>query len=313
MRNAFADEITRIASIDERLILLSGDIGNRLFDNYKNAFPNRFLNCGVAEANMTGVAAGLAMNGLRPITYTIAPFATTRCFEQIRDDICYHNLPTIIVGIGSGLGYAELGATHQSLEDIAILRALPNMTVLCPADPQETRLALRAALNINGPVYLRLGKKGEQAVHEENTRYRIGHAMPLRDGSDCAVLSTGIIAPLALEVANSLAYKRITTNVIHFPSVKPLDYETLVHCVQKYQLIATIEEHSRIGGFGSAVAEWLSDYGVHTTKLLRYGTQDNFLHEAGGTAYARERHGLSASNISNDIAAHFNCLKLNVS
>jgi transketolase len=313
MRNAFADEITRIASMDERLILLSGDIGNRLFEEYKNAFPNRFLNCGVAEANMTGVAAGLAMNGLRPITYTIAPFATTRCFEQIRDDICYHNLPVIIIGIGSGLGYAELGATHQSLEDIAILRALPNMTVLCPADPQETRLALRAALNMDGPVYLRLGKKGEKPVHEKNTNYQIGHAMPLRLGSDCALLSTGVIAPLALEVANSLADQNITTKVIHFPSVKPLDNKTLVHCVQKYQLIATIEEHSRIGGFGSAVAEWLSDYGAHTTTLLRYGTQDKFFCEAGGTLYARWRHGLSENIISDDIADHLKCIKLNVS
>lgn len=312
MRNAFADEITRIASTNEQLILLSGDIGNRLFDDFKNAFPNRFLNCGVAEANMTGVAAGLSMNGLRPITYTITPFATTRCLEQIRDDICYHNLPAIIVGIGSGLGYAELGATHQSLEDIANLRALPNMTVLCPADPQETRLALQAALEVDGPVYLRLGKKGEQPVHKEGTGYRIGQAMPLREGDDCALLSTGTIAPLALEVADLLADQKIATNVIHFPSVKPLDNETLLHCVRKFRLIATVEEHSRIGGFGSAVAERLSDFGASTTTLLRYGTQDEFLHEAGGTAYARERHGLSAKQICDDISAYLRRPKRNV-
>lgn len=159
MRNAFAAEITEISATDDKIVLLSGDIGNRLFNSFKEKFSNRFYNCGVAEANMTSMAAGMAACGLKPVTYTITPFNTIRCLEQIRVDVCYHNLPVVIVGVGSGLSYANLGATHHSCEDIALLRVLPNMTVICPADAVEVRLALRAALNYGRPVYIRLGKK----------------------------------------------------------------------------------------------------------------------------------------------------------
>src|SRR5262249_37748072 len=155
MRSAFADEVTKIAIEDERVVLLSGDIGNNLFDRFKVANNGRFFNCGVAEANMIGVAAGLALNGLRPIVYTITPFTTTRCLEQIRDDVCYHAVPVIIVGTGAGLSYAELGPTHHSCEDIAILRSLPGMTVLCPCDSVEVRLMLRESLKQDGPIYMR--------------------------------------------------------------------------------------------------------------------------------------------------------------
>ena len=312
MRNSFADEISKIADEDDRLVLLSGDIGNRLFDNFKAAHPDRFLNCGVAEANMTGVAAGLAMNGLRPITYTITPFATTRCLEQIRDDICYANLSVTIVGVGSGLGYAELGATHQSLEDVAFLRALPNMAVLCPADPLETRHALHAAFQRDGPTYIRLGKKGEPTVHSDLSDYCIGKALTLRDGNDVALLTTGTIAPLTLAVADALAQLGFDPLVLHFPSVKPLEDEALANCLRRYPVVATIEEHSRIGGFGAAIAEWASDYGSDLTALLRFGTQDVFLHEAGGTDYARTRHGLSVEPIVEAITREINNQKRSV-
>src|SRR5215467_4329085 len=144
MRNAFADELTKLGSEEPCVVMLSGDIGNRLFDKFKDRHPGRFLNCGVAEANMTGVAAGMAMCGLRPVAYTITPFVTTRCLEQIRVDVCYHNLPVTIVGVGAGLSYASLNATHHSCEDVAFLRALPNMSIVCPADPVEVRCSLKA-------------------------------------------------------------------------------------------------------------------------------------------------------------------------
>tara|TARA_B100000676_G_scaffold106400_1_gene106417 strand:+ start:7414 stop:8355 length:942 start_codon:yes stop_codon:yes gene_type:complete len=301
MRNAFADEITKIAETDERLILLSGDIGNRLFDQFKSNYPNRFFNCGVAEANMTGVAAGLAMNGLRPITYTIAPFATTRCLEQIRDDICYHHLPVTIVGVGAGLGYAELGATHQSLEDIAFMRALPGMNVVCPADPQETRQALQAIMKSDQPTYLRLGKKGEPKIFDASIEFKIGKAVTLQEGSDVALLSTGIILPAVLKVAEQLKILGVTVTVIHFGTVKPLDTEIIASAMRKHNVVATIEEHSRIGGFGSAIAEWVTENAIFTKCLLRIGTQDRFVHEAGGTAYARSQHGLSVNAIVEQI------------
>src|SRR3954464_5959413 len=174
MRNAFADEITQLGSSASRLVMLSADIGNRLFDKLKAKQPDRFYNCGVAEANMISLAAGLASCGMRPICYTITPFITARCFEQIRVDVCYHHMPVIIVGTGSGLSYAGLGATHHSLEDIALLRSLPGMQVLAPADSMELRSCLRTALKSDAPSYIRIGKKGEPVLFPEPPSFAFG-------------------------------------------------------------------------------------------------------------------------------------------
>ena len=184
MRNAFAKELEKIAAADERVVLLSGDIGNRMFDDFKKAFPGRFLNCGIAEANMVSFAAGLALSGLRPVVYTIAPFITYRCLEQIRVDICSQNLAVIITGVGGGLSYAALNTTHHSLEDIACMRVLPNMRVVCPGDPVEVRLALDHAIKEDAPVYLRLGKKGEPAVHRTEPCFKIGEWNSVRNGEE---------------------------------------------------------------------------------------------------------------------------------
>jgi transketolase len=305
MRNAFANEITSLAAIDERIVLLSGDIGNRLFDDLKRVAPTRFYNCGVAEANMTGVAAGMAMMGLRPITYTITPFGTTRCLEQIRNDVCYHNLPVIIAGTGSGLSYAELGPTHHSCEDIAILRALPNISVICPCDPIEVRCALRAAMQHEGPIYLRLGKKGEPALHKTTPAFKIGRAINMREGSDICLLSTGSTMVLSLGVADVLALRGISARVESVHTVKPLDDILLEELVCRYRLVVTIEEHSLIGGLGSAVAEWISDKDSRGTRLLRYGTGDRFLETVGSQEYARTFYGLERSRIIDEVYMAF--------
>lgn len=288
MRNAFADEVTKLAIEDNRVVFLSGDIGNKLFDKLKLAVPDRFFNCGVAEANMISLGCGLAAQGLRPIAYTITPFITYRCIEQIRVDACYHNQPIIIVGVGSGLGYTSLGATHHSLEDIAMLRALPNMTVLCPCDPVETRLALRASLNLSGPVYIRLGKKGEPVLHKDMPNFRIGEPIKLKQGDKLCILSCGTITPRALEVKNA--------TVFSFHTVKPLNSEFLRECFNSYEKIITLEEHSLIGGFGSAVAEWAVDNGLDTRKLKRLGTKDKFLYGANDYDYGLEELGLGLIN-----------------
>jgi len=305
MRNAFVNEITSLAAIDDRIVLLSGDIGNRLFDDLKRVAPTRFYNCGVAEANMTSVAAGLAMMGLRPITYTITPFATTRCLEQIRNDVCYHNLPVIIAGTGSGLSYAELGPTHHSCEDIAILRALPNISVICPCDPIEVRCALRAAMQHEGPVYLRLGKKGEPALHKTTPDFKIGRAINMREGNDICLLSTGSTMELSLGVADVLASRGISTRVESVHTVKPLDDILLEELACRYRLVVTIEEHSLIGGLGSAVAEWFSDRDSKGIRLLRYGTADRFLETVGSQEYARTFYGLECRRIVDEIKAAF--------
>jgi len=301
MRNAFASELTELAEQDKRLVLLMGDIGNHLFDRYKDLYPDRFYNCGVAEANMISVAAGLASCGFRPVCYTITPFATTRCLEQIRIDLCYHHVSAIVVGTGSGLSYASLGATHHSCEDIAILRVLPGIKVLCPGDPMEVRGCIRAALLNEGPVYMRIGKKGEPTVHESVPDITIGKSLMLREGETVAILSTGNTLPLALEAATELDSLGLSTEVVSFPTVKPLDDDYLRYAFGRFQLIATIEEHSILGGFGGSVAEWLSETGNGKVQYLRFGTADEFLYVAGDQAYARERYGLTRDHVVSTI------------
>ena len=298
MRNAFAREITELAEADERVVLLSGDIGNRLFDDFKQRHPDRFINCGVAEANMVSMAAGMAMDGLRPVAYTITPFITTRVLEQIKVDVCYHHVPVTIVSVGGGLSYASLGATHHSLEDIAFLRALPGMAVVCPADAHEVPPALRAAVAQDGPVYIRLGKKGEPLVHAAEPDFRIGRGIVLREGGDACLLATGNIVPTALEAADELAKGGLEVRVVSFHTVKPLDEELLAEAFRSFPLVVTVEEHGLIGGVGSAVAEWAADNAPGSARLLRIGARDEYLHESGGQAHARAWYGLTAEAIA---------------
>jgi len=301
MRNAFAAEITALAGEDERVVLLSGDIGNRLFNDFKAQFPARFFNCGVAEANMTGVAAGMALCGLRPVTYTIAPFVTTRCLEQIRVDICYHHQPVIIVGVGGGLSYASLGATHHSCEDIGFLRLLPHMKVICPGDSWEVRLAIRAALEQNDPVYIRLGKKGEPAVHGDAPAFQIGKGIVLREGTDVCLLTTGNMLPNSLAAADKLDAHGVSAQVVSMHTVKPLDEVILLEIFAQFSLVVSLEEHSVLGGLGGSIAEWLAAHPTQKAQLMRIGTADTFLHEAGDQGHARQVFGLTHAAIAKNI------------
>lgn len=302
MRNAFVAEITALAERDERIVLLSGDIGNRMFDDFKDRFPQRFFNCGVAEANMIGMAAGMALSGLRPVTYTIASFTTYRCFEQIRVDLCYHNVPVIVAAVGAGLGYAANGVTHHTGEDLAILRSLPNMTVVCPGDPHEVRLALRAASQLPGPTYLRLGKKGEPNVHAAPPEFTIGRAIELSVGSEVCILSTGNMLPVAVEAAAQLNAAGISAGAVSFHTVKPLDTALLAAAFERCRVVVTLEEHSRLGGLGGSVAEWLSDRAATKGRLLRMGMDDTFLSKAGEQQHAREHYGLTAEHLAANVA-----------
>jgi len=302
MRNAFASTLTKLAKTDQRIVLLSGDIGNQLFDSFKEQCPGRFYNCGVAEANMTSMAAGIALCGLRPVTYTIASFVTVRCLEQIRIDVCYHNLPVIIVGVGAGLSYAELGATHHSCEDIAIMRVLPNMTVICPGDAIEVRLALAAAFKQGGPVYIRLGKKNEPIIYKDEPDFHIGKGIIVREGSkEVCLISTGNILPVVMETADLLASHGIGAQVVSMHTVKPLDEELLEKVFSKFIIVATVEEHSLIGGLGGSVAEWLSSQRSIKADLLRFGVKDEFVHGAGKQNTARQSVGIDAESIAKKI------------
>jgi transketolase len=302
MRNAFADELTKLGNEDPRIVMLSGDIGNRLFDKFKDKHPSRFFNCGVAEANMMGVAAGMAMNGLRPVAYTITPFVTTRCLEQIRTDVCYHEAPVTIVAVGAGLAYSGLGPTHHACEDISFLRSIPNMVVVCPGDAFEMRGALRAAMQQNHPVYIRMGKKGEPVVHKGPIAdFKIGKAITIAEGTDVCLLSTGNMLPEAIGAAHKLKDKGISAEVVSFHTVKPLDDECLKSAFARFKLVTTIEEHSLIGGFGAAVSEWLVDTETKYRKFLRFGTPDAFFKKSGEQEYAREVLGLTGHQIADKI------------
>jgi len=301
MRNEFAKTITELAKIKKDIVLLTGDIGNRLFDDFKKNNPERFYNCGVAEANMTGVASGLASSGFKPVTYTITPFNTARCFEQIRLDICYPNLPVVIVGTGSGLSYASLGATHHSMEDISILRTLPNLQIICPGDKKEVREALIKAYESNKPTYIRLGKKGEPLIHKTKPNFQIGKSIFLKRGNHVALLGVGNALSIAYNCEKKLILKKIKCDLISFHTAKPLDKQLLTSLFKSNKLIIIIEEHGLIGGVGSAVLEWANENNFDTRNLLRFGGPDKFLTGCGNQIEARKLIGLTSKKICNQI------------
>lgn len=257
---------------------------------------------------MMGVAAGMAMSGLRPVVYTITPFITARCLEQIRVDVCYHDVPVLIVGVGGGLAYASLGPTHHSCEDIAMLRVLPQMQVVCPGDAWETRAAVKAALAQRQPVYLRLGKKGEPLVHSSEPDLVLGRGLPVVAGRELVVLSTGNTLPLAVAVAGRLREAGIDAGVDSLHTVKPLDAKLLAERFAEARLVATLEEHSVLGGLGGAVAEWLADQPSPQAKLVRLGTADRFFHTAGNQSDARSWFGLGEDQLVEQLTSDFNKL-----
>ena len=305
MRNEFAKTVTEISKYKKDIVLLAGDIGNRLFDNFKKNNPERFYNCGVAEANMTGVASGLASSGFRPVTYTITPFNTARCFEQIRLDICYPNLPAIIVGTGSGLSYASLGATHHSMEDISILRTLPNLQIICPGDQKEVGQALIKAYESNKPTYIRLGKKGEPIIHKSIPELRIGKGIIIKEGGSVALLGVGNALAIAHRCEAELIKKKIKSDLISFHTAKPLDKELLKKLFKLKKLIVVIEEHGLTGGVGSAILEWANENNFDSRKVLRFGGPDKFLTGCGNQEEARKLIGLDTENICKKIYSFF--------
>lgn len=299
MRVSFANTITEIAQHNNDVVLLSGDIGNRMFDDLRASKPSQFYNCGIAEANMMSVAAGMALSGLKPFVYTITPFTTTRCLEQIRVDVCYHNAPVVIVGTGSGLSYAQLGPTHHSLEDIAIMRALPNLTVFCPCDAAEVKMGMLASLRYNKPLYIRLGKKGEAVFHQSLRHdFAFGRSITMRHGTDVCILSVGNVINIAMEAADLLASKKIDTCVESFHTIKPLDTERLTEVFNKFKRVCILEEHSEIGGLTSAVSDWLIQNAPrYSHKLRAVNFKDEFQHYVTSQHNLRVMSNFTAQNI----------------
>ncbi len=299
MRSLFAKEITTLAKENKDIVLLSGDIGNRMFDDFKDITSNRFFNCGIAEANMMSVAAGMALCGLRPVIYTITPFTTTRCLEQIKIGAAYHDANVVIIGTGSGLSYSELGATHHSLEDIAIMRSIPNIRVLTPCDPLELKVHLREALSLHGPTYIRIGKKGEPFLFEDSKILGIGKSNTIKNGEDYLILGIGPIINEALKASISLEKIGINVAVVNIGSIRPLDTEFLKKMVKKnFKYWITLEEHGIVGGLGSTILEWASDFEyLNYIKLKRLAVKSEFIHKLGNQAYTRKLLGLDCESI----------------
>ena len=301
MRKAFNKELLKIAKNDPRIFMILADIGYGEIEEFAETFPDRFINCGVAEQNMTGVACGVAMEGNIAITYSIANFPTLRCLEQVRNDVCYHNANVKIVIIGGGMAYGELGISHHSTEDIAIMRALPNMVVLAPCDKAETVGLTDAMLAYDGPVYFRCGYKGEPDLHEQPIQVKIGGSAQLRDGRDATVFFAGTVGINAKKAVEQLAAEGINCRLVSLYSVKPIDKEAILRAAGETGGIVVLEEHNICGGVGSAVAEVLMDEGAGKVPVKRLAMPDVNATKVGCQAWMREQYGLGVSDVVNAV------------
>ena len=296
MRTAFVETLCELAQQDERIWVLTGDLGYSVLERFIRRFPDRFVNVGVAEQNMTGVAAGLALCGKVVFTYSIANFPIMRCLEQIRNDVCYHNLNVKIVAVGGGLAYGSAGYTHHAVEDLAVMRAMPNMTVIAPGDPVETRLATKAVVNWLGPCYLRLGKAGEPVVHGREPDFEIGKGIVVRAGIDVTFVSSGGMLKTTLEAAQMLSFLGIQARVLSMATIKPVDRDMILAAARETKNILSVEEHSIIGGLGSTVAEVLAEAGIGIP-FRRLGLPEGFNYQIGSRTYLLGSAGLSAAGL----------------
>ena len=297
MRAAFLRTLEELAAADERIVFLTGDLGFTVVEPFATRFPRRFVNVGVAEQNMTGLAVGLALAGKIAFTYSIANFPTLRCLEQIRNDGCYHKANLKIVSIGGGLAYGALGSSHQATEDLAIMRALPGLVVVAPGDPLEAEAATRAIAAYDGPCYLRLGKAGEPVVHERPPAFELGRAIPVRDGRALTIISTGAMLAPVVRAADALAAEGLAAAVLSMPTIKPLDSAAILDAARTAGGILTVEEHSVIGGLGGAVAEILAQHAPSRVRFRILGLPDAFCRYVGSQDYLRERSGLAVEDI----------------
>lgn len=294
MRTAFVEALGRLAEDDPRILLITGDLGFGVFDDFRMRFPKQFVNVGVAEQNMTGVGAGIALTGHTVFTYSIGNFPILRPLEQIRNDVCYHEANVKIVTVGGGMAYGALGPSHFATEDLAIMRALPGMTVVAPGDPVEVEKLMPQIARTPGPVYLRLGRAGEDRLHPSDAAITIGEPAVVREGDDVLLLTSGGILPEALKAASKLEEHGISAQVISVHTVRPLAVDAIVEMAARYRVVITCEEHSVVGGLGGAVAEVLMEAGVRTT-FRRFGLRSEFPAGVGSQEYLRKVNGVDSA------------------
>jgi transketolase len=290
--------VEELARVDERVVFVGSDLGPGLLEEFRVEMPDRYFMEGVAEQHVVGMAAGLALEGFIPYVNTIATFLTRRCFEQVALDVCLHNLPVRLIANGGGLVYAPLGPTHLATDDIALMRSLPNMTILAPCDAEEMRRLMIQTVDYSQPIYIRLAKGGDPVVSREDLPCQIGRSIRFREGGDVLVVTTGITLQIALEVADVLAEGGIALSILHCHTVKPLDLDTLLEMVSPVKGVVIIEEHLASGGLGSAVLEALvEEQGLKMPEVRRMGLPDVHPHEYGSQATQLKTFGLTADRL----------------
>ena len=300
MRDTFVSTLIGLAKENPSIEVITGDLGFGVLKPYFEQLPNQFTNAGIAEQNMTSVAAGMALQGKIVFTYSIGNFPTLRCLEQIRNDCAYHQANVKIVCVGGGFVYGSLGMSHQATEDIAIMRALPDVAVFCPGDLTEAEEITKAIVDYPGTCYLRLGRGGEKRIHEKIENFQVGRAIRVKDGEKIAIFSTGAIFEEVEIVCEKLKESGINPTVYTFPTVKPLDEETILKCAGSHDLIVTCEEHNVVGGFGGAVAEVMAENPARA-KLMRIGMNDQYCVKVGNQKYLRNEYGMSGEKIAERI------------
>ena len=301
MRTTFLNTLFELAKQDPRIVFITGDLGFGVAERFMEELPNQFVNAGVAEQNMTGMAVGMALSGKTVFTYSIANFPTLRCLEQVRNDVCYHEADVKVVSVGGGFAYGSMGATHFATEDLGVMRVLPNLLVVAPGDPVETRHATRALVEHSGPCYLRLGKAGEPVVHKGEIEFKLGKAIRVRNGGDVTLISTGGMLYNTVAAAEMLDAEGLHARVLSMHTLKPLDIEAVQSAAADTGAIVTIEEHSIVGGLGSAVAEVLAETdGVHA-RFKRLGVPPHFAPRVGTQEYLLGEHGLAVEQIASSV------------
>jgi transketolase len=298
MRKMALDCVYKLSKLDDRVIFVGSDLGPGVLDKMKTEFPDRFFMEGVSEQYIVGMAAGLAMEGFIPYVNTIATFLTRRCYEQVAVDLCIHDLPVRLIANGGGGVYAPLGPTHLAIEDIAIMRALPNMAVVAPCDADEMNRLMMSTLEWPHPIYIRLGKGGDKIVSEEKNGFELGKSIKMRTGIDCLFITTGVMTQLALETADLLKKDGVDVGVLHVHSIKPFDHAGVIAAMKDVRAVVTVEEHIVNGGLGSAVLESCSELNPELLpKISRIGIPDKFATEYGSQNSLLKHWGITSSTL----------------
>jgi len=302
MRKASLDLVYKLAKVDPRIVFIGSDLGPGVLDAMKKEIPDRFYMEGVSEQHVIGMAAGLAMEGFIPFVNTIATFLTRRCYEQIALDLCLQDLPVRLIANGGGVVYAPLGPTHLATEDIAILRALPNMTIVAPCDADEMKRLMPKTLDWPHPIYIRLAKGGDKVVSRPEFGFEIGKAVPLVEPGDALIVSTGVMTQVALDAVDLLRAEGIHCGVLHMHTIKPLDEASLAARLPGVKVVLTVEEHSRSGGLGSAVLEFCSDrMPEQSAKIVRIGIPDRFADQYGSQDSLLKHWGITRETVAAEI------------